>query len=72
MATAHKPLLQLQEQLFFRPKWWWDPVPDWVLDQISTVGIRELALVQMEAQRAVLEVQMKSLDKSISIMNKMK
>lgn len=72
MATANKPPLQLQEQLFFRPRWWWDPVPDWVLDQISTGAIRELALVQMEAQREVLDIQTKSLDKSIAIMRKMR
>ena len=72
MATVNKPPLQLQEQLFFRPKWWWDPVPDWFIEHISPTVIRELALVQMESQRAVLEIQMKSLDKSISIINKMK
>lgn len=71
MATSKVPV-QLQEQLFFRPKWWWDPVPDWFLDHLSAAVVRDLGMIQMEAQRNVLEAQMKALDQSIDVLRRMK
>lgn len=69
MAVS-KPPVQLQEELLFRPRWWWDPVPDWVLTHIPDAAIRELAVIQMETQRAVLEVHQGALERAIGVLKK--
>jgi len=70
MSISTKPPMQLQDELFFRHRWWWDPVPDWVLRHIPDTAIRELAVVQLEAQRAMLDVQKVALDRAMEIMKK--
>ncbi len=71
MATTRQPPA-LAESLQFRPRWWWDPVPDWVLDQINPAAIRQLAVIQMTSQLEVLQIQQKSLEASLAVLNKQK
>lgn len=53
--------IKLAERLQFRPRWWWDPVPDWVITQLDPKVLRQLAAIQIRFERNVLEEQMKSL-----------
>jgi len=46
--------------LRFNPKWWWDPVPEWVIDKLDEGRLLELARVHIEAQQAVLSAQLKA------------
>ena len=71
MATSRPPV-QLAELLQFRPKWWWDPVPDWVLDHLSTAVIREVAAIQMKTQIEMLRVQQNALEETMAAMRKAK
>jgi len=70
MATKIPP--QLQETFQFRPRWWWDPVPDWVLDHLTPDVIRELGALQIEAQKTVLKAQLDALEKSHAVLNRKK
>jgi len=72
MATTNKIPVQLQDTFHFRPRWWWDPVPDWVIDHLTPDTIRELGTLQIEAQRTVLKAQLEALDKSLAVLNRKK
>ena len=62
----------LSERLIFRQRWWWDPVPDWIIAGLDKVVLRDLAVVQLQTQRAMLEAQMKATDQVIGILGKMR
>ncbi len=72
MATSTRPPAQIADALQFRPRWWWDPVPDWVLDHLNPAVIREIAVVQLTAQLETLRVQEKALEATIGLMRKAK
>jgi hypothetical protein len=72
MATSSKIPAQLQETFQFRPRWWWDPVPDWVISHLTPEVVRELGTLQIEAQRTVLKAQLEALDKSLVVLNRKK
>lgn len=56
---------QLPESLQYRPWPPWDPVPWWILRVLDDRVIRQLAVIQLESQRAVLEVQQKAIEKTL-------
>lgn len=60
------------EVLHFRPKWWWDPVPDWLLTHLDKTLVRELAIAQIEFQKTVLDAQLKAVDRTLGVLSKMK
>ena len=66
-AEATQPLA---EQLVFRHRWWWDPVPDWIISGLDKGILRELAVVQLQTQRVMLEAQLKATDQVIGIISK--
>jgi hypothetical protein len=67
MATPERP--ELFEAFQFRPKWWWDPVPDWIFRQLERDQIVQLATIQLELHRTMLEQQMKAVDRSLQIIS---
>lgn len=71
MATI-RPTQPLQEALQFRPRWWWDPVPDWLLDHLSSAVIREIGTIQIQTQINMLDVQKKALEQSLAVLRKAK
>lgn len=60
----------LLEQLRFRPKWWWDPIPDWFIDHLDVDVRRDFLRVQMEKQVRVLEVEMDSIKQSMKLLGR--
>jgi hypothetical protein len=50
----------LADVLAFRPRWWWDPVPEWVIQHLDRAVILRLALTQLEFEQTVLESQAKA------------
>jgi hypothetical protein len=72
MATAPRPAAQLSEAFQFNPKWWWDPVPPWLLEQLTAPVIREIGVIHLEAQLAALEIQSKALEKALAVLRKAK
>lgn len=72
MATSIRPPSPISESLQFRPRWWWDPVPDWVLDHLSSAVIREIAVINMRTQIDTLKVQQAALEQTINVLRKAK
>lgn len=70
MGAPNNP--DLPDILKVNPRiWWiWDPVPPWLIPGLDRVKLNELAVLALESQRAVLKVQMDSLEKSIAIIKK--
>lgn len=59
---------RLSPMLQFRPWPIWDPVPWWILRSLDERIVRELAVVQLETQREVLQAQMKSIERAVKIL----
>lgn len=70
MATVIRPPAAISEQLQFRPRWWWDPVPDWALDHLGSAVIRDIAVIQMKSQIAMLKVQQTALEEAMNAVRK--
>jgi hypothetical protein len=61
---------ELQEALRFRPKIWWDPVPDWLFQHLDREVLFELARVSLRLQREVLEIQVRGVDEITQVLEK--
>ena len=57
-------------QLPHRIPIYWDPVPPWILHVLKDDILKELAVAQLETQRAALDLQQKAIEKSISILRR--
>ena len=57
MAPAKQPPSQLADIFEFRPKWWWDPVPDWVITHLDQRVVLEISKVVLEVQAEMFERQ---------------
>lgn len=69
----------LADLLKFDPSWWYDPVPWWFVDQLDRGVLKQLAQSQLElqktvleSQRAILDAQIKGLNRSMEIISKIK
>ena len=60
----------LQEIFRFRPRWWWDPVPPWVLQGLDRSIVAQLGVISLQTERAMLDVQAKALDQTIEVLQK--
>jgi hypothetical protein len=62
----------LPEALKFNLEIWWDPIPPWLVPQLDARVLRELAVVQVELRKAVLEANVKATDRTLAVLNKLK
>ena len=61
----------LPDNLTFDP--WWrhgDPIPPWLREGLDKAVLQELAVSQLQLQKAVLELQSKHLDQQIQILSR--
>jgi hypothetical protein len=58
---------RLPEALQFRPRWWWDPVPDWLFPYLDKEVVIEIAKIQLEFQQVVLAKQLEMMDRSLKL-----
>ena len=59
----------LAQQLQLPARFWaYDPIPPWVLNILDRTVLRDLAIAHIETQQAVLQVQMKALERSMAIL----
>ena len=61
---------ELPEALQFRPRWWWDPVPDWIVRHLEREELLELAVIQVELHRGTLELQLKSTERALELLQR--
>jgi len=61
---------QLADQLRFNPKWWWDPIPDWYLDDLGIELRRDILNVQLQKQARLLEVQLDAVKETMKLIGR--
>jgi len=49
---------------------YWDPVPPWVLHIFKDDLLKELAVVQLETQKAALDLQSKAIERSLALLRR--
>jgi hypothetical protein len=64
-------IFQLTEDFQFKPKWWWDPVPPWLLERLDISDLARVAATQLEIHRTMLEGQVKAAEQSLEIVRKL-
>ncbi len=69
-APPNPPQLQQAELFRFRPRWWWDPAPDWVLRALDDRVLRELAVISLQYERSILDEQTKAIEQTIAVLQK--
>ena len=52
----------LNRSLDFHHRWIYDPIPDWILGIADRAVLKEIAAVQLDLQRTVLEAQIRSIE----------
>ena len=62
----------LPEALRYNLEIWWDPIPPWLAPQLDARVLRELAVVQLELRKSILEANLKAADKTLGVLNKLK
>lgn len=67
---ADRDDFQIADALAFRPKWWWDPIPDWFIDELTVDIRRELLQVQLSKQAKLLEVQLEGVKQTMKLLGK--
>lgn len=60
----------LPESLMFNPRWWWDPIPWPLLQQLDKNILTQVAITQLQLQKEVLGAQTKALDHMIGLLSK--
>ncbi|MEN8144222.1 MAG: hypothetical protein ABFS14_04660 [Gemmatimonadota bacterium] len=64
--------IQPYEQLLaWRPKIWWDPVPDWFRDHLTVEIATSLARVQLEKHHGILEIEQRAVKQTMEILGKL-
>ncbi|HUS04833.1 MAG TPA: hypothetical protein VMZ52_00945 [Bryobacteraceae bacterium] len=71
MSTTPNPLLR-DRALDFHHRWIYDPIPDWILSIADKSVLKEVAAIQLDLQRTVLEAQIKSIDATKAALGRMK
>ena len=66
------PELQLPEVFKWRVPINWDPVPWWFFERayLPKEALHQLALIQLENQRAILQQNMKTIEQSMEMVKK--
>jgi len=62
--------LDISERLQWNPKWHWDPVPWWFVEHLDRAVLKDIAVNQLELQRDILQLQVKSISQTIDLMSK--
>jgi hypothetical protein len=60
----------IPEVLQFNPRIWWDPVPWWFINQLDRNALTQIATVQLELQKQMLQAQLKSIDATLGIIGR--
>ncbi len=64
------PPENLPESLLFHPKWWVDPIPWPLWQQLDKNILTQVAIAQLHLQKEVLSAQIKALDQITTILSK--
>ena len=62
----------LHDVLRFDPDWIKDPVPPWIRNFLDKAVLRELAIIELEYQKNLLEMQAKVTDRALAVIRQSK
>ena len=71
MSTTPNPILR-DAILDFHHRWIYDPIPPWILGIADKGVLKEIAGVQLDLQRTILEAQIKSIEATKAAIAKLK
>lgn len=60
MASKNDP--QLAERFYFNPKWWWDPIPDFMRERLTEGVAEKLTKIQLTKQHAILKAELEAVE----------
>jgi hypothetical protein len=63
-----EPIEGLPTALQFNPRWWWDPAPWWLINEMDKAVLNQLGAIQLQLQKEVLAAQMKSVEATMKIL----
>jgi|RhiMetdeSRZDD1v2_1073273.scaffolds.fasta_scaffold707477_2 hypothetical protein len=58
------------ERLQFRPRWWWDPVPIWLIDELDKSARLQLAEIQLRVEIEALKSQLEATQQVAEVLAK--
>ena len=62
--------LDISKSLQWNPKWHWDPVPWWFVERLDRAVLKEIAIVHLELQRDMLNLQTQSIKRTLEVISK--
>ena len=62
--------IRISESLQWNPKWHWDPVPWWFVERLDRAVLKNIAVIQLELQRDMLNLQAASIEQTLKIISK--
>ncbi len=60
---------KLSESLQWNPQWHWDPVPWWFVDRLDRGVLKEIAIIHLELQRDMLNLQGQSVERTLKVIS---
>ena len=67
-----QPTTPISELFQFRPRWWWDPVPDWIINRLDERVLVDIARVQLETQVQMLRLQAEATERVLETLGKVR
>jgi hypothetical protein len=64
--------IRLNDVLRFDPGWAKDPVPPWLFEAFDKAVLKQLALVSLESTLEIQQINIRSTERAIEIINKAK
>lgn len=56
-------MAELNDELIWKWKIWWDPVPPWVFNQLGDSVQQQVVAISLQAQAQVLNIQAEAMNK---------
>jgi hypothetical protein len=64
--------ISLAQELEFRPRWHWDPVPPFLREHLDFDVIRELTTIQLQKQLRILEIEQIAIKDTLNAVQNLK
>jgi hypothetical protein len=58
MVSRPGQQFEIADILRFKPEWWWDPVPEWVLTRLDDRALLRVSSMVLEQRAQMLEGQL--------------
>lgn len=69
---AAQPSLKLPEALAFHWRWPVDPLPPWIMERLDDRAIKQLAVIEVELNKDMLNAAMRATEQVLEVLGPMK